>query len=175
MRFQFGSTISTWSVNDFGIIGLIIVLVIALFGNANFDDYILIALTAVAFFLVFHLTNQLGELHRHVDGLHKEIVSERLQIKSQDYVSEKEKQADDLAKDLTQVRISALGSTVAWIVILGLVMGVTSHLSNQKRSVASYHEWRRDVIDGAAERSRGGGCGTVVERYFEDLDDASSE
>lgn len=148
--------------------------VVSLFNLSAFDAGFYLCL-AIGFFTVLHIANYLTELHRDVTDLHNRIVSEQLRAAGRDYISQAEREADDLEKAKTDYKISALGRAITWIVILALSMILLSHLSNQKRIVASYQNWREGVIEGAAERSRGGGCGSVVREYFDDLDQSAGE
>jgi hypothetical protein len=114
------------------------------------------ALVLVGIVLVFNISNRLAELHGELRILHDRIICERLAATGKDYITYAEKEANDLEKTKTDQRISALGSAIAWFVVLALSMNLLSHLSNQKRVVASYRNWREGVIEGASERSRGG-------------------
>jgi hypothetical protein len=129
----------------------------------------------IGVFVVVTIASDLEELRRDAHSLHDMIVSERLRASGRSFITRAENVADELEKGKTDRKISGLGRAIMWIVILAVSMNVLSHISNQRRLVASYRNWREGVVEGAAERSHGGGCGTVVKEYFDDLDQSADE
>lgn len=57
-----------------------------------------------------------------------------------------------------------------YLLVAGVLVGwLIWSAADRNRRVADFQNWREGVIQGAADRSRGGGCGTVVREYFDDL------
>jgi hypothetical protein len=54
---------------------------------------------------------------------------------------------------------------------MALWVGLLFQYTGRQRDV-DLTTWREGVVAAATEMSRGGGCGKIVQQYFDDIDDA---
>jgi hypothetical protein len=133
-------------------------------GNATFW------LIAVAlFFVIIHLLDNLGQIGLTL-GIHNDEPTPIDRRESSEdpsitaIVQERQRVAEACSEPLRRVR-----RTIYMLVAGVLVACIIWSASDRNQRVIDYTNWRDGVIGGATTRSRGGGCGTVVRQYFDDI------